>query len=75
MFGRHLEVKLVKNSKETTEATTPLVNPEDVRRIAKDVVKYVTIGAAALMATATVLDTVSKITVNSIDNHQKNKTN
>lgn len=64
MFGYKVETKLVKeNKKSTTEAPAPLVNAEDVQRVAKNVVKYIAIGAGAVMVTATVLDTISKIVV------------
>ncbi|AMM44404.1 hypothetical protein MUDCAT_36 [Arthrobacter phage Mudcat] len=61
--NRHIQVKLVKDQPVSEEAVTPSVTPEDVQRVAKNVVKYVAVGAAAVLAAATILDTVSKIVV------------
>ncbi|AXH44174.1 membrane protein [Arthrobacter phage GoCrazy] len=61
--NRHIQVKLVKDQPVSEETVTPSVTPEDVQRVAKNVVKYVAVGAAAVLAAATILDTVSKIVV------------
>ncbi|ASR80096.1 hypothetical protein PQB77_gp35 [Arthrobacter phage Correa] len=61
--NRHIQVKLVKDKPVSEEAVTPSVTPEDIQRVAKNVVKYVAVGAAAVLAAATILDTVSKIVV------------
>ncbi|ASR80291.1 hypothetical protein SEA_JEGGS_37 [Arthrobacter phage JEGGS] len=61
--NRHIQVKLVKDQPVSEEAVTPSVTPEDIQRVAKNVVKYVAVGAAAVLAAATILDTVSKIVV------------
>ncbi|ASR80001.1 hypothetical protein SEA_ARCADIA_37 [Arthrobacter phage Arcadia] len=61
--NRHIQVKLVKDQPVSEEAVTPSVTPEDIQRVAKNVVKYVAVGAAAVLAAAAVLDTVSKIVV------------
>ncbi|ALY08724.1 hypothetical protein FDH65_gp39 [Arthrobacter phage Circum] len=61
--NRHIQVKLVKDQPVSEEAVTPSVTPEDVQRVAKNVVKYVAVGAAAVLAAAAILDTVSKIVV------------
>lgn len=61
--NRHIQVKLVKDQPVAEETVIPSVTPEDIQRVAKNVVKYVAVGAAAVLAAATILDTVSKIVV------------
>jgi len=69
MFGRHLELKLVKNSEKSPFVdVSPSMTPEEIERIAKKVFKYVIIGAASTMAFATLLNTTSEIAVNRFSN-------
>ena len=77
MFKNYrIEAKLVKNSKAETpveEETKPLITPEDVERVAHNIIKKVVIGATIIIGAATVLSTASQIAVNACDNHNKDE--
>lgn len=77
MFKNYrIEAKLVKNSKAETpveEETKPLITPEDVERVAHNIIKKVVIGTTIIIGAATVLSTVSQIAVNACDNHNKDE--
>ena len=72
MFGRHIEVKLVKTSKTQPEAESKWTS-EEINRVAKDVLTKVAIVTAATAGFIVVLKASAEIAVNTVDNHQKNK--
>jgi alpha-N-acetylglucosamine transferase len=66
--NRHFEVKFVKDSKAPAEEiSTPLVNPEELSRIAKEIVKYTAIAGIVVMGASVVLNTLSEIAVIAAD--------
>lgn len=73
MFGRHIEVKLVKTPKTQTIETETKITPEEIKAVANDILKKVAIATAATAGFIVAVSAIADITVNSIDNHQKNK--
>jgi hypothetical protein len=61
--NRHFQVKLVKDAATPVEDTKPLVDPEELSRIAKEVVKYTAIAGVVVMGAAAVFNTLSEIAV------------
>ena len=75
MFGRHIEVKLVKTPKTQQVETESKWTSEEINRVAKDVLTKVAIATAITAAAIITLKASADIAVNSVDNHQKNKNN
>ena len=75
MFGRHFQVKLVKDSKTQPEAAESKWTSEEINRVAKDVLTKVAIATAATAGAIITLKAAADIAVNTADNHQKNKNN
>lgn len=75
MFGRHIEVKLVKDSKTQPEAAESKWTSEEINRVAKDVLTKVAIATAATAGFIVAMKASAEIAVNTVDNHQKNKNN
>ena len=73
MFGRHLELSVVKNDKDRMVETTPILDPEDINRVAKKVIKYLAVGTVATFAAVITMNTASEIAVNrlSIENKKE----
>lgn len=62
--NRHIQVKLVKDTKnETPEATLPTITREDIDRMIDNGIKKVVIGAVVIGAAFAVLNTASQIAV------------
>jgi len=61
--NRHIEVKLVKDATSPVEDIVPAVNPEELSRIAKELVKYTAVAGVIVAGAAVVLSTLSQIAV------------
>jgi hypothetical protein len=61
--NRSFQVKIVKDAANPVEDSKPLVDPEELSRIAKEVVKYTAIAGIVVMGAAAVLNTLSEIAV------------
>lgn len=62
--NRHIEVKLVKDNPSTpNEDVIPVVNPEEISRLAKDLVKFAAVAGVIVAGAAVVLNTLSQIAV------------
>lgn len=71
--NRHFEVKLVKDAQTPVEDAKPLVDPEELSRIAKEVVKYTAIAGVVVMGAAAVFNTLSEIAVIATESKFKNE--
>lgn len=62
--NNHIELRFAKNSTPIhDEDTAPAVNPEELSRIAKGLVKYTAIAGVVIMTAGAVLHTLSEIAV------------
>lgn len=61
--NRHIQVKLVKDTKTEPEATLPTITREDIDRMIDNGIKKVVIGAVVIGAAFAVLNTASQIAV------------
>jgi hypothetical protein len=62
--NNHIELRIAKNSTPTpVEDTAPAVNPEELSRIAKGLVKYTAIAGVVVMSAGAVLHVLSEIAV------------
>jgi hypothetical protein len=75
--NNHIELRLVKdNSSTPNEEVSPAVNPEELSRIAKGLVKYIAVAGVIVAGAAVVLNTLSEIAVIAADaNINSNKNN
>lgn len=69
--NRHIELKLVKDTKTDNETIVKSVTPEDIERLTLNVVKKVAIATIVTIAASVVLNTLSQITVNACNNQDK----
>lgn len=64
LMNHHLVIRLGRNTDEApVELAQPAVDPEELSRIAKGLVKYTAIAAATVAGAAVVLNTLSQIAV------------
>lgn len=62
--NNHIELRFARNNTSTpVEDPTPVVNPEELSRIAKGLVKYTAIAGVVVMGAGVVLKTLSEIAV------------
>lgn len=61
--NRHIQVKLVKDTKTEPETTLPTITREDIDRMIDNGIKKVVIGAVVIGAAFAVLNTASQIAV------------
>jgi hypothetical protein len=76
LFDRHIEIKLAKNDKtsSTTESIpTPIINPEEISRIATDLGKKIVVGtlivAGGIVAMTTLASIAKTAAEEAITNH------
>jgi hypothetical protein len=62
--NNHIELRFARNNTTTPiEDTTPAVDPEELSRIAKGLVRYTAIAGVVVMSAGVVLHTLSEIAV------------
>lgn len=74
--NRHIQIRIARDSANTpVENPKPVVDPEEISRIARNFVKYTATVGVVVIGVAAVFDTLSKMAVIETEAKAKNKYN